>query len=70
MLVSALLMSVGINSCHCVLLFTLYSLLRKQPHNYEVSYLAGSWQGPLKEDATKSLGTSLLFAGSGVVLNV
>ncbi|CAF2192323.1 CSC1-like protein At1g69450 [Brassica rapa] len=36
MLVSALLMSVGINSCLCVLLFILYSILRKQPHNYEV----------------------------------
>ncbi|CAN8239047.1 unnamed protein product [Cochlearia groenlandica] len=36
MLVSALLMSVGINSCLCVLLFILYSVLRKQPHNYEV----------------------------------
>jgi len=36
MLLSALLMSVGINSCLCVLLFILYSVLRKQPRNYEV----------------------------------
>ncbi|KAH9774042.1 CSC1-like protein [Citrus sinensis] len=36
MLVSALLTSVGINSGLCVLFFTLYSILRKQPSNYEV----------------------------------
>lgn len=36
MLVSALLTSVGINSGLCVLFFTLYSILRKQPTNYEV----------------------------------
>ncbi|XP_010551412.1 PREDICTED: CSC1-like protein At1g69450 [Tarenaya hassleriana] len=36
MLVSALLMSVGINSTLCVLFFILYSILRKQPDNYEV----------------------------------
>lgn len=36
MLVSALLTSVGINFGLCVLFFTLYSVLRKQPSNYEV----------------------------------
>ncbi|KAM7269597.1 hypothetical protein ACFE04_025094 [Oxalis oulophora] len=36
MLVSALLTSVGINFALCVLFFTLYSVLRKQPSNYEV----------------------------------
>ena len=36
MLVSALLTSVGINSGLCFLFFTLYSILRKQPLNYEV----------------------------------
>ena len=36
MLVSALLTSVAINSGLCVLFFTLYSILRKQPSNYEV----------------------------------
>ncbi|KAL5553722.1 hypothetical protein UlMin_041123 [Ulmus minor] len=36
MLVSALLTSVGINFGLCVLFFTLYSILRKQPSNYEV----------------------------------
>ncbi|KAK7407395.1 hypothetical protein VNO78_09282 [Psophocarpus tetragonolobus] len=36
MLVSALLTSVGINTALCVLFFTLYSILRKQPSNYEV----------------------------------
>lgn len=36
MLVSALLTSLGINSGLCVLFFTLYSILRKQPSNYEV----------------------------------
>lgn len=36
MLVSALLTSVGINSGLCVLFFGLYSILRKQPLNYEV----------------------------------
>ncbi|KAK8259949.1 hypothetical protein V6Z12_D13G089700 [Gossypium hirsutum] len=36
MLVSALLTSVGINSGLCVLFFTLYSILRKQPTNYGV----------------------------------
>ncbi|EOY01825.1 hypothetical protein QUC31_013578 [Theobroma cacao] len=36
MLVSALLTSVGINSGLCVLFFILYSILRKQPSNYEV----------------------------------
>ncbi|KAE8710194.1 CSC1-like protein [Hibiscus syriacus] len=36
MLVSALLTSVGINSGLCVLFFTLYSILKKQPSNYEV----------------------------------
>jgi hypothetical protein len=36
MLVSALLTSVGINSGLCVLFFTLYSILRKQPSNYDV----------------------------------
>lgn len=36
MLVSALLTSVGINSGLCVLFFTLYSILRKQPNNYDV----------------------------------
>jgi len=34
--VSALLTSVGINTALCVLFFTLYSILRKQPSNYEV----------------------------------
>lgn len=33
---SALLTSVGINTALCVLFFTLYSILRKQPSNYEV----------------------------------
>ncbi|XWS69672.1 hypothetical protein CRYUN_Cryun04dG0199000 [Craigia yunnanensis] len=36
MLVSALLTSVAINSGLCVLFLTLYSILRKQPSNYEV----------------------------------
>lgn len=36
MLLSALLTSVGINTALCVLFFTLYSVLRKQPSNYEV----------------------------------
>lgn len=36
MLVSAILTSVGINSGLCVLFFTLYSILRKQPSNYDV----------------------------------
>ncbi|GLT76711.1 hypothetical protein SLA2020_483550 [Shorea laevis] len=36
MLVSALLTSVGINFGLCVLFFILYSILRKQPSNYEV----------------------------------
>ncbi|XP_057993339.1 CSC1-like protein At1g69450 isoform X2 [Hevea brasiliensis] len=36
MLVSALLTSLGINSGLCVLFFILYSILRKQPINYEV----------------------------------
>ncbi|WVZ12774.1 hypothetical protein V8G54_017304 [Vigna mungo] len=36
MIVSALLTSVGINTALCVLFFTLYSILRKQPSNYEV----------------------------------
>ncbi|XP_062161993.1 CSC1-like protein At1g69450 isoform X3 [Alnus glutinosa] len=36
MLVSALLTSVGINFGLCVLFFTLYSILRKQPSNYDV----------------------------------
>ncbi|XP_054825190.1 CSC1-like protein At1g69450 [Prosopis cineraria] len=36
MIVSALLTSVGINTALCVLFFTLYSVLRKQPCNYEV----------------------------------
>lgn len=36
MLVSALLTSLGINSGLCVLFFILYSILRKQPNNYEV----------------------------------
>ncbi|OMO93315.1 hypothetical protein CCACVL1_06538 [Corchorus capsularis] len=36
MLVSALLTSVGINSGLCVLFFTLFSILRKQPSYYEL----------------------------------
>lgn len=36
MLVSALLTSVGINLGLCVLFWTLYSSLRKQPANYNV----------------------------------
>ncbi|CAN6727428.1 unnamed protein product [Malus baccata var. baccata] len=36
MLVSALVTSLAINSGLCVLFFTLYSILRKQPSNYEV----------------------------------
>lgn len=36
MIVSALLTSVGINFGLCVLFFTLYSVLRKQPSNYDV----------------------------------
>jgi len=36
MIVSALLTSVGINTALCVLFWTLYSILRKQPSNYEV----------------------------------
>ncbi|KAJ8774640.1 hypothetical protein K2173_017086 [Erythroxylum novogranatense] len=36
MLISALLTSVAINSGLCVLFFVLYSVLRKQPTNYEV----------------------------------
>lgn len=36
MLVSALLTSVGINTGLCFLFFILYSVLRKQPSNYEV----------------------------------
>ncbi|KAL2349207.1 hypothetical protein Fmac_003207 [Flemingia macrophylla] len=36
MIVSALLTSVGINTALCVMFFTLYSILRKQPSNYEV----------------------------------
>ncbi|XP_065860502.1 CSC1-like protein At1g69450 [Euphorbia lathyris] len=36
MLVSALLTSLGINSGLCVLFFVLYSILKKQPSNYEV----------------------------------
>uniref|UniRef100_A0A2N9J5U9 CSC1/OSCA1-like 7TM region domain-containing protein n=1 Tax=Fagus sylvatica TaxID=28930 RepID=A0A2N9J5U9_FAGSY len=36
MLVSALITSVGINSGLCVLFFTLYSILRKQPIYYDV----------------------------------
>lgn len=36
MIVSALLTSVGINLGLCVLLFALYSVLRKQPGNVEV----------------------------------
>nr|KYP63945.1 putative membrane protein C2G11.09 [Cajanus cajan] len=36
MIVSALLTSVGINTALCVMFFALYSILRKQPSNYEV----------------------------------
>nr|XP_004516572.1 CSC1-like protein At1g69450 [Cicer arietinum] len=36
MIVSALLTSVGINTALCVLFFTFYSILRKQPSNYKV----------------------------------
>ncbi|XP_028785586.1 CSC1-like protein At1g69450 isoform X1 [Neltuma alba] len=36
MIVSALLTSLGINTALCVLFFTLYSVLKKQPCNYEV----------------------------------
>lgn len=36
MIVLALLTSVGINSALCVLFFVLYSLLRRQPGNFEV----------------------------------
>ncbi|KAL6969755.1 hypothetical protein U1Q18_029465 [Sarracenia purpurea var. burkii] len=36
MIVSALLTSVGINLGLCILFFTLYSVLRKQPSNYDV----------------------------------
>ncbi|WCJ22186.1 Early-responsive to dehydration stress protein (ERD4) [Euphorbia peplus] len=36
MLVSALLTSLGINSGLCILFFVLYSVLKKQPSNYEV----------------------------------
>lgn len=36
MLVSALLTSLGINFGLCVLFFTLYSILRKQPFYYDV----------------------------------
>ncbi|PSS13471.1 CSC1-like protein [Actinidia chinensis var. chinensis] len=36
MIVSSLLTSVGINFGLCVLFFTLYSVLRKQPSNYDV----------------------------------
>lgn len=36
MLVSALLTSLGINSGLCVLFVALYSILKKQPSNYEV----------------------------------
>ncbi|KAE9454398.1 hypothetical protein C3L33_13695, partial [Rhododendron williamsianum] len=36
MIVSALLTSVGINFGLCVLFFTLYSVLRKQPSHYDV----------------------------------
>ncbi|XP_016202767.2 CSC1-like protein At1g69450 [Arachis ipaensis] len=36
MIVSALLTSLGINTALCVLFFILYSILRKQPRNYEV----------------------------------
>ncbi|OIW10277.1 hypothetical protein TanjilG_28028 [Lupinus angustifolius] len=36
MIVSALLTSVGINTALCVLFFTCYSILRKQPSNYKV----------------------------------
>lgn len=36
MIVSALLTSVGINSGLCILFFTLYSILRRQPTNFEV----------------------------------
>ncbi|KAL8142314.1 hypothetical protein V2J09_015346 [Rumex salicifolius] len=36
MLVSALLTSVGINSGLCIMFFTLYSILRRQPANFQV----------------------------------
>ncbi|KAJ7943413.1 CSC1-like protein [Quillaja saponaria] len=36
MIVSALLTSLAINSALCVLFFTLYSVLRKQPSNYDI----------------------------------
>lgn len=36
MIVSALLMSVGINSSLCILFFALYSIIRKQPGYYYV----------------------------------
>lgn len=36
MIVYALLTSVGINFALCVIFFTLYSILRKQPGNYDV----------------------------------
>ncbi|MED6114222.1 hypothetical protein PIB30_078349 [Stylosanthes scabra] len=36
MIISALLTSVGLNTALCVLFFVLYSILRKQPSNYEV----------------------------------
>ncbi|XP_074309686.1 CSC1-like protein At1g69450 [Silene latifolia] len=36
MIVSALLTSVGINSGLCILFFTLYSIIRKQPGNFNV----------------------------------
>ncbi|XP_074274627.1 CSC1-like protein At1g69450 [Silene latifolia] len=36
MIVSALLTSVGINSCLCILYFTLYPILRNQPGNFYV----------------------------------
>lgn len=36
MIVSGLLASVGINFALCIIFFTLYSVLRKQPGNYKV----------------------------------
>lgn len=51
MIVSALLTSVGINFGLCVIFFTLYSILRKQPCNYDV-------YAPRKLAEEKSRGSS------------
>ncbi|KAI9075453.1 hypothetical protein K1719_042578 [Acacia pycnantha] len=64
MIVSALLTSVGINTALCVLFFILYSVLRKQPGNYEVYMpeLVREDQRRLREEARAEKRDALIAA--------